>query len=57
MELSRRAFLAAGGALLVGLRLGGPARAQTVPGADRFLGKPLAPMPWIPTWPCTRTAR
>jgi len=41
--LSRRAFLAAGGMLVVGLRLGGRARAQSIPGADRFIGKPLAP--------------
>ena len=44
MRLSRRAFLAGltatGGALVVGF---GPARAQTVPNADRFLGKSLAP--------------
>jgi CO/xanthine dehydrogenase Mo-binding subunit len=41
--LSRRAFLATGGMLVVGLRLGGRARAQSIPGADRFIGKPLAP--------------
>src|SRR5436190_13602870 len=41
--LSRRAFLATSGMLVVGLRLGGRALAQTVPGADRFIGKPLAP--------------
>jgi nicotinate dehydrogenase subunit B len=41
--LSRRAFLATGGMLVVGLRWGRRAGAQTVPGADRFLGKPLAP--------------
>jgi nicotinate dehydrogenase subunit B len=43
--ITRRSFLAAGGVLVVGLGLDGPgrARAQTVPGADRFLGKPLAP--------------
>jgi nicotinate dehydrogenase subunit B len=41
--LSRRAFLASSGMLVVGLRLGGRAGAQTIPGADRFLGKPLAP--------------
>lgn len=44
--LSRRAFLGAGGVLVVGLALGGigagRAAAQTVPGADRFVGKPLA---------------
>jgi nicotinate dehydrogenase subunit B len=44
-RISRRSFLAAGGVLIVGLGLDGVgrARAQTVPGADRFLGKPLAP--------------
>jgi CO/xanthine dehydrogenase Mo-binding subunit len=44
-RLSRRAFLAAGGVLIVGLALDrpDPAPAQTVPGADRFLGKPLDP--------------
>jgi len=41
--LSRRAFLAASGLLMVGFRLGGRAAAQSVPGADRFIGKPLAP--------------
>jgi nicotinate dehydrogenase subunit B len=41
--LSRRAFLATSGVLVVGLRLGGRALAQTIPGADRFIGKPLAP--------------
>jgi CO/xanthine dehydrogenase Mo-binding subunit len=42
MDLSRRAFLAGSGALIVafGAR---PAPAQTMPGVDRFLGKPLAP--------------
>src|SRR5262245_42098858 len=42
---TRRSFLAAGGVLIVGLGLDGrlPARAQTLPGADRFVGKPLAP--------------
>ncbi|HEY7654184.1 MAG TPA: molybdopterin cofactor-binding domain-containing protein [Methylomirabilota bacterium] len=46
-RVSRRRFLAAGGVLIVGLGLDDlglkTARAQTVPGADRFLGKPLAP--------------
>lgn len=44
-RISRRSFLAAGGVLIVGLGLDGLGRApaQTVPGADRFLGKPLAP--------------
>jgi nicotinate dehydrogenase subunit B len=42
MRLSRRRFLAAGGALVITFRLG-RARAQTVAGVDRFLGKPLAP--------------
>jgi nicotinate dehydrogenase subunit B len=44
-RLSRRSFLAAGGVLIVGLGLDGLgwAPAQTVTGADRFLGKPLAP--------------
>ncbi len=44
-RLSRRTFLAAGGVLIVRLGLDAPslAPAQTVPGADRFLGKPLAP--------------
>jgi CO/xanthine dehydrogenase Mo-binding subunit len=45
--LSRRGFLKAGGALVVGIGLGEawprPGAAQTIPGADRFLGKPLAP--------------
>ena len=45
-DLSRRTFLKAGGALVVGFGLGeawpGPAAAQTIAGADRFLGKPLA---------------
>ncbi|HEV8615966.1 MAG TPA: molybdopterin cofactor-binding domain-containing protein [Methylomirabilota bacterium] len=43
--ISRRAFLAAGGVLIVGLGLDGRPRpqAQTLPGADRFLGKSLAP--------------
>jgi len=44
-QISRRSFLAAGGVLVVGLGLDGLGRAtaQTVPGADRFLGKPLVP--------------
>src|SRR5262245_16271338 len=46
-DLSRRTFLKAGGALVVGLGLGeswpGPAGAQTLPGADRFVGKALDP--------------
>jgi nicotinate dehydrogenase subunit B len=41
--LTRRTFLAASGTLLVSFRLGGRAHAQSVPNADRFLGKPLAP--------------
>ena len=41
--LTRRAFLATGGALVVSGRLGGRAAAQSVPGADRFLGKPVTP--------------
>ena len=43
--ISRRSFLAAGGVLIVGWGLDGATRglAQTVPNADRFLGKPLAP--------------
>jgi CO/xanthine dehydrogenase Mo-binding subunit len=43
--ISRRSFLAAGGVLIVGLGFDGVVRAQaqTVPGADRFLGKSLAP--------------
>jgi CO/xanthine dehydrogenase Mo-binding subunit len=44
-NLSRRGFLQAGGALVVGFGLGRrgarPAGAQTIPTADRFLGKPL----------------
>src|SRR2546425_7032813 len=43
---SRRSFLKTGGALVVGIALGDwrlPAVAQTIPNADRFLGKPLAP--------------
>jgi nicotinate dehydrogenase subunit B len=48
-RVSRRAFLAtglaAGGVLIVGLGLDepGPAEAQSIPDADRFLGKSLAP--------------
>jgi CO/xanthine dehydrogenase Mo-binding subunit len=48
-RISRRTLLttglAAGGVLIVGLGLDGPgrARAQSIPDADRFLGKPLAP--------------
>jgi CO/xanthine dehydrogenase Mo-binding subunit len=44
-RISRRSFLAAGGVLIVGFGLDGvgSARAQTIPGADRFVGKPLAP--------------
>ena len=44
-RVSRRSFLAAGGVLIVGLGLDGLGRAgaQSVPGADRFLGKSLAP--------------
>ena len=43
--ISRRTFLAASGVLIVDLGLDGISRApaQTVPGADRFRGKPLAP--------------
>ena len=43
---TRRAFLKGGGVLVVGVTLGGirlPAVAQTIPDADRFLGKPIAP--------------
>src|SRR6185295_12809437 len=43
LMLSRRAFLAAGGALVVVFRLPVGARAQSAPGTDRFVGKPLAP--------------
>ena len=45
MQISRRSFLTAGGVLIVGLGLDGlgRAQAQTVPNADRFLGKPLVP--------------
>jgi nicotinate dehydrogenase subunit B len=41
--LSRRAFLAGSGVLLVAWRRGDRALAQSVPGAERFLGKPVAP--------------
>jgi nicotinate dehydrogenase subunit B len=43
--ISRRGFLAAGGVLIVGLGLDrvGRARGLTVPGPDRFLGKPVVP--------------
>jgi CO/xanthine dehydrogenase Mo-binding subunit len=43
--ISRRSFLAAGGVLIVGLGLDGAeqALAQTIPNANRFLGKSLAP--------------
>jgi CO/xanthine dehydrogenase Mo-binding subunit len=44
-SISRRNILKAGGVLVVGIALGdgriGAATAQTIPGADRFLGKPL----------------
>jgi len=45
VQISRRSFLTAGGVLIVGLGLDGlgRAQAQTVPNADRFLGKPLVP--------------
>jgi len=45
MQISRRSFLTAGGVLIVGHGLDGLglAQAQTVPDADRFLGKPLVP--------------
>src|SRR2546422_9372503 len=45
LDISRRSFLPAGGVLIVGRGLAGPGRApaQTVPDADRFLGKPVAP--------------
>ena len=42
LSFSRRAFLAGSGALVVAFRMD-PAWGQTIPGADRFLGKPLAP--------------
>jgi len=43
--VSRRSFLAAGGVLIVGLGLDGLGRAgaQSIPDADRFLGKSVAP--------------
>jgi nicotinate dehydrogenase subunit B len=43
-RVSRRGFLAAGGVLIVGLGLDGLGRAgaQSIPNADRFLGKSLA---------------
>ena len=41
LSFSRRAFLAGSGALVVAFRMD-PAWGQTIPGADRFLGKPLA---------------
>src|SRR5262245_52637072 len=43
--ITRREFLAASGVLVVGFGLDGTRTlfAQTVPNADRFLGKPLAP--------------
>ena len=44
--MRRRAFLKAGGALVVGVALGDwplPAIAQSIPDANRFLGKPIAP--------------
>ncbi len=45
LSISRRSFLAAGGVLVIELGLDGVGRAsaQTVAGADRFLGKSLAP--------------
>src|SRR2546425_8007980 len=46
MRVSRREFLKAGGVLVVGAGLvdlaSSSAGAQTLPNADRFLGKPLA---------------
>ena len=44
-HISRRRFLTTGGVLIVGLGLDrlGQAQAQTLPDADRFLGKPLVP--------------
>ncbi|HTX53014.1 MAG TPA: molybdopterin cofactor-binding domain-containing protein, partial [Candidatus Baltobacteraceae bacterium] len=46
-DITRRTFLKAGGAVIVALGLGpalaGRAAAQTVPGADGFLGKTVAP--------------
>ena len=44
--MKRRAFLEAGGVLVVGVALGDwplPATAQSIPNADRLLGKPIAP--------------
>jgi CO/xanthine dehydrogenase Mo-binding subunit len=44
--MRRRGFLKAGGVLVVGVALGEwplPARAQAIPNADRFLGKPIDP--------------
>ena len=42
MTFSRRDFLKAGGVFVVGASLAPSlARAQTIPNADRFLGKPL----------------
>ena len=44
--VTRRDFLKTGGVLIVGATLAGralPASAQTIPNADRFLGKPLDP--------------
>jgi CO/xanthine dehydrogenase Mo-binding subunit len=43
---TRRTFLKRGGLLIVGVTVGGfrlPATAQTIPNADRFIGKPIAP--------------
>ena len=44
--MKRRTFLEAGGVLVVGVALGDwplPAIAQSIPNADRFLGKSIAP--------------
>ncbi|HUL03403.1 MAG TPA: molybdopterin cofactor-binding domain-containing protein, partial [Gemmatimonadales bacterium] len=43
--ITRREFLAASGALIIGFGLDGvrTLSAQTLPDADRFLGKPVAP--------------
>ena len=44
--VTRRTFLKAGGVLVVGVALGDwplPVIAQSIPNADRFLGKPIAP--------------